>query len=257
MATKKNKKKNNNHRKIVFLILFLICLLFLIAYILHKPIKNIYIIGNDILSDKEIIELSGLSDYPPIINTYLTNIGESLKQNSYIKNVTIKHHLFGKIYLEIEEYKPLAIYQNNLVLSSKNDVENDHNIDYVPYITNDISSVYSRFVDKFSLVDKDILLKISHIEYSPNEVDKERFILYMVDSNYVYITLSKIEKINKYNSIVSELEGKLGIIYLDSGDYVEIKTPNLTNDDEPTDDNSHSDLTDPESNSKNNSENSG
>ena len=45
----------------------------------------------------------------------------------------------------------------------------------------------------------------------------------MVDSNYVYITLSKIEKVNKYNSIVKQLEGKKGIIYLDSGDYVEIK----------------------------------
>ena len=45
----------------------------------------------------------------------------------------------------------------------------------------------------------------------------------MVDGNYVHITLSKIEKINKYNSIVNELEGKKGIIYLDSGDYVEIK----------------------------------
>ena len=45
----------------------------------------------------------------------------------------------------------------------------------------------------------------------------------MTDSNYVYITLSKIEKINKYNSIIQKLENKKGIIYLDSGDYVEIK----------------------------------
>ena len=67
------------------------------------------------------------------------------------------------------------------------------------------------------------MIKISHIEYVPNDVDKERFIFYMVDDNYVYITLSKIEKINKYNLIVKELEGKKGIIYLDSGDYVEIK----------------------------------
>ena len=34
---------------------------------------------------------------------------------------------------------------------------------------------------EFNKVNKDILLKISHIEYKPNEVDKERFILYMVD----------------------------------------------------------------------------
>ena len=45
----------------------------------------------------------------------------------------------------------------------------------------------------------------------------------MVDQNYVYITLPKITKINKYNSIIKELEDKKGIIYLDSGDYVEIK----------------------------------
>ena len=45
----------------------------------------------------------------------------------------------------------------------------------------------------------------------------------MTDSNYVYITLSKIDKVNKYNSIVQKLENKKGIIYLDSGDYVEIK----------------------------------
>ena len=45
----------------------------------------------------------------------------------------------------------------------------------------------------------------------------------MVDSNYVHITLTKIEKLNKYNSIVNELDNKKGIIYLDSGDYLEIK----------------------------------
>ena len=45
----------------------------------------------------------------------------------------------------------------------------------------------------------------------------------MTDGNYVYITLSKIDKINKYNSIVQKLENRKGIIYLDYGDYVEIK----------------------------------
>ena len=81
-----------------------------------------------------------------------------------------------------------------------------------------------KFVNSFSKIDNDTLLKISHIEYTPNDVDKERFILYMVDSNYVHVTLTKIEKINKYNSIVNELDGKKGIIYLDSGDYLEIKS---------------------------------
>ena len=70
---------------------------------------------------------------------------------------------------------------------------------------------------------KDILLKISQIEYVPNEVDDERYLLYMNDGNSVYITLSKITKINQYGSIVNQMEGRNGIIYLDSGDYVELK----------------------------------
>ena len=45
----------------------------------------------------------------------------------------------------------------------------------------------------------------------------------MNDGNQVYITLGKVTKINKYNSIYSRLEGKKGIIYLDSGDYIEVK----------------------------------
>ena len=151
------------------------------------------------------------------------DIETNVKKNKYIKNIKISRKLFGKIYLQIEEYKPLCIYKDKLVLSSLDQVDNTYNIDYVPYIINDIDGIYSSFVKSFNEVNEDSLVKISHIEYVPNEVDKERFLLYMVDSNYVYITLSKIEKINKYNSIIKELDNKKGIIYLDSGDYVEIK----------------------------------
>ena len=65
--------------------------------------------------------------------------------------------------------------------------------------------------------------EISEIEYSPVNVDEDRFLLYMDDGNFVYVTLTKIEKMNKYNDIKDELMGKRGIIYLDSGDYVELK----------------------------------
>lgn len=227
MATKKIKvkvtKKKINLKKIVIAIILILCVFLAVAYFIHLPVKNIYITGNKILNDKEIIELSNLKEYPPYINTYFINIKEKLLTNDYIKNVKIKRKLPSKIYLEIEEYKPIAIYNDEIILSSKSKVTNDHDIDYLPYITNNIDNIYNEFVESFSKVNDDVLLKISHIEYAPNEVDKERFILYMVDSNYVHITLSKIEKLNKYNSIVNELDNKKGIIYLDSGDYLEIK----------------------------------
>lgn len=224
MATKKNKKRKLKYKMIFIVILVFIIILSLLIYISEKPLSNIYITGNHILSDKEIIKIAELEDYPPYINTYFMNIKENLLQNSYIKDVEIERKLFGKIYINITEHKPLCIYNDKLVLSSKEKVANNYNIDYVPYVINDMDNVYDKFVEKFTLVDDSTLLKISHIEYKPNDVDKERFLLYMIDANYVYITLSRIEKINKYNHIVSELENKKGIIYLDSGDYVEIKS---------------------------------
>lgn len=227
MTTKKVKIKVKKKKLKVknILIAFLIIALFslFVAYILNLPLKNIYISGNNLVSDKEIIKLAELSDYPSFIKTYFMNIETNVKKNKYIKSVEISRKLFGKIYFQIEEYKPLCIYKDKLVLSSLDQVDNTYNIDYVPYIINDIDEIYSSFVKSFNEVNEDTLVKISHIEYVPNEVDKERFLLYMVDSNYVYITLSKIEKINKYNSIIKELDNKKGIIYLDSGDYVEIK----------------------------------
>lgn len=227
MATKKVKvkvkKKKLNRRRTIITFIFLISLLLLVAYIIKLPVKNIYINGNNILSDKEIIKISKLEYYPSYINTYFIDIKENLLKNDYIKNVKITRKIFNKIYIEIEEYKPIAIYQDKLILSSSKMVENKYQINYLPYITNDITEIYDKYIESFSKIDKDVLLKISHIDYSPNEVDKERFILYMIDSNYVHITLSKIEKLNKYNSIIQKLENKKGIIYLDSGDYVEIK----------------------------------
>lgn len=227
MSAKKVKvkvtKKKLKVKNIVITIIILFLVVSTIIDIINLPVKNIYITGNNILNDKTIIKLADLTEYPPYINTYFSNIKDKLLKNEYIKTVKIKRNLSRKIYIEIEEYKPICIYKNDLVLSSTSKVENTYNIDYVPYVINDIDNIYDKFITKFSKVEKENLLKISHIEYKPNDVDKERFLLYMTDANYVYITLSKIDKLNKYNSIVQELDNKKGIIYLDSGDYVEIK----------------------------------
>ena len=230
MSAKKVKVKVTKRKLKIKNIIITLSIILLIASLVIDiakiPIKNIYITGNKIINDKTIISLAELTDYPPYLNTYFTNIKTKILKNEYIKKVNIKRKLNRKIYIEIEEYEPIFIYNDKLVLSSGTSVDNIYNIDYVPYVINNIDNIYDKFITKFNKVEKDVLLKISHIEYKPNEVDKERFLLYMIDSNYVYITLSKIDKINKYNSIVQELDNQKGIIYLDSGDYVEIKKEN-------------------------------
>ena len=72
-------------------------------------------------------------------------------------------------------------------------------------------------------VDVNILSKISDIEYVPNEIDKERFLLYMDDGNVVYLTLTKFDMINNYDEVLGQVENHKGILYLDNGNYFQIK----------------------------------
>lgn len=219
----KVKKKKINIKNISIALILIIIIILTLLYIKNMPVKNIYIIGNNMVSDKEIIKLAKLDNYPPYLNTYFSNIKSKIKKNNYIKKVKIERKFPLKIYIFIEEEKPLFIYNNDLSLTGNKQEENKYNIDYVPYVKGNIDNIYKEFSESFAKVNKEILLKISEIEYKPNEIDKERFLFIMTDKNYVYINISRMEKINKYNTIVTELSGKKGIIHLDSGDYVEIK----------------------------------
>lgn len=210
----------------------LICLLVLgiiilsIYYSFKLPIKNIYVIGNNIIPEEEIIKESGISSYPSFLGTSKSTIIKKLKNNEYINNVNVKKKFWGKIYLYIQEKKVLSIYDNKLLLEDSSLQDNKYKIYRYPTLITDITEIKEKYVDSFNKVADEVLYQISQIEWSPNEVDNERFSLMMDDGNLVYITLNKIKKINKYNSIYSSMEGKKGIIYLDSGDYIEIKENN-------------------------------
>ena len=90
-------------------------------------------------------------------------------------------------------------------------------INFVP------ENIEKSFVKEFNKVDKNVIGLISEIEYSKTAYDEKRFLLYMNDGNEVYITISRTDLLNKYIEIVKQLNNKNGILYLDSGNYFEIK----------------------------------
>ena len=229
--TKKKVKVRVKKRKLkigrIFICLFILGILILICnYVKKIPIKNIYITGNDLVPENVILDLSGIKDYPAFIGTSKKSIINNIKKNEYIKEVNVKKKLWGKIYITIEEKKVLCIYNEKLLLEDSILVDNYYNTYSYPHLTSDITNIYEEFTSKFSKVNNYALHQISEIEYVPNDVDNKRFKLLMDDGNLVYVTLDKITKINKYNSIYSGMNGKKGIIYLDSGDYIEIKENN-------------------------------
>lgn len=220
----KTKKRKLKVKRIIICVLVIVLLVVLFYYVSRLPIRNIYVVGNNILSDKEIIDMAGISNYPSFISTSSNDIMNSLKKSIYIKEIEVrKKYFYNKLYIYTTEKKILCTYNNKLLLEDGSEIENIYRITSYPILSSDITNIKEKFISKFSQIDTAILIKISEIEYTPNDVDNERFTLKMNDGNLVYITLGKVEKINKYNSIYSSLEGKKGIIYLDSGDYVEIK----------------------------------
>lgn len=224
--SKKKKKRKLKIKNIIIFICLLVLFLFLIYYIFNMPIKNIYIKGNTILSDNDILSISKIDNYPSFLLTSNNEIEKRLKANEYVKDVKVKKKVGNIIVVYLIEYKVLAVDSSDsmIILSNGNKISNNYNIFDVPVITNEINkSIYDNFCKKFNKVNIDILRQISEITYSPVLVDDERFQLYMDDGNLVYITLTKIDKLNKYNSIKAAMGGKKGIIYLDSGDYIELK----------------------------------
>ncbi len=203
---------------------FFVIIVLGIYFYTEKRVTNIYVKGNKILNEGYIIKKAGLTDYPKLVKVNINNIKKELMADPLIKNVNITRSISGKIIIDIEENYPLLkMGEDNYILSNGEMQELSLN-SQVPFLKGEVSSdIYDDFIIKFSLINQDILIKISEVQYSKSELDNERFLLYMNDGNMVYITLSKIELINSYNEIYPTLEGKKGILYLDSGNHFEIK----------------------------------
>lgn len=206
-------------RLFIFLVLF-VGLLYLGINYIKIPISNFYISGNEKLSDQEIIDKSGLRNYPSVLSFTNYNVKKKLEKDINIKNATIKKK-FRKVYIEIEENYPL-FYSLEKKETLMYDGRTTKDI-LGPILLNHITDkVYDLYIDRLKLVDRDILDRISEIKYDPNTVDEERFLFTMSDGNYVYITLEKIEVINNYVEIIKTFDNKKGILYLDSGEYFEV-----------------------------------
>lgn len=219
-----NKRKLKKGAIFVLLLILLVVVFSSIVYfVIGSEVKNIYIYGNTNLTDQEIIELAKLQDYPNFYATSSNKIENNIKKNPLIKKIKVKKRFFQQVHIYIEEYKILFKSDEKYTLENGQDIallKDNYNvpilINYVP------NTKMESFISKLKEVDDSVLIKISEIKYDPTELDEDRFLLYMNDDNYVYITLTKLDLINKYNDAIEQLEGKKGILYLDSGNYFKI-----------------------------------
>ncbi len=221
MKSKKKKRKIRYDRIFIFLVI-IIFIVISFAFLFNLKISNIYILNNSFLTDQEIIEIAGISDYPETLKNLSVQIEDRLKNNIYIKDVKVYKKGLTKVYIDVVENKPLFYYESSKKTILMDGKETNEKF-VVPTVINYITdNYYDAFINEMANIDEDVLKRISEIQFSPNDVDDNRFLLTMTDGNYVYVNINTFNKLNKYISIIEELPNKNGILYLDYGNNFEI-----------------------------------
>lgn len=227
MAKKIVKKKKLKIFRLLLVIFILGVIVLAVELYLNTRIKNITIMGTSYLKDDYILYLANLEDYPSFYYTTNREIRKKLEKSPYIKSVEIKRGFYHTLTIQVKENKPLFISETDhkVILENQEEVALDEEISLfrVPRLMNYVPNTkYDTFKKNIAKIDRSILGKVSEITYLPNEFDKDRFLLYMDDGNSVYLTLTKFKMINYYNNVLKQLEGKKGILYLDSGNHFKV-----------------------------------
>ena len=227
MAKKIVKKRKLRVWRLLFILIILGGLFFGGYVLVNLPIKSINIKNTTYLNDDYILELAKIKNYPSYILTTRSSIEKKLKKSPYILDAKVRKKFFNKIVIECYENTPLVYSENakKMIFSNGESIDvDDYSLFRVPRLLNYVPDTkYNSFIKNVNRVDEEILGMISDIEYVPNDLDKDRFLLYMDDGNMVYLTLTKFKMINYYNDVLAQLEGRKGILYLDNGNHFQIK----------------------------------
>lgn len=217
MNNRKKKKKRIRIKKIIVFMLFTFSIIIFLYKLFTTNISNIYIKGNVLLTDQEIIDIAGLTNYPNSIKNNFYVIEKKLNKNKYIlSSYVYKKGFLSKVYIDIKENYPLYYDSLNEVTILYNGTTTTDTF-VVPTLLNQIpDTIYDKFINSIKNINKSILYKISEIKYDPTDVDQKRFLLFMNDGNYVYINLNTFNLINKYYDMMDSFDDK-GILNLDSG----------------------------------------
>ncbi len=216
---KKGKLKVKNF--IIFLLIIFVIIM-VVYYFFSLRIKNIYIKGNGLLSDGDIILALKIENYPKMFKYSKSSFKKNLEKLDLVDSCKIKRNILGKLEVEIKEAEPLFYDRNNEVYVLNNGkTTNKYDFTGIPFLINYVpDNIYQRLIKELTKIDKENLKLVSEIEYNPSKskdviIDDTRFLLRMNDGNEVYINLINIERLNSYHLIYSTLNEK-GVLELDS-----------------------------------------
>ena len=158
------KKRKNKKKKIIKFLGVLAILSLLVMFVLNIRIKNIYIKGNKLLSDQEIIELAGIEKYPKLFSISSIKIKNKIKMNPIVESVIVNKNIFGRIDIKVQEYNLILKDETDkgIYLTNGKKLTIDEPILGIPSLINVVEEdILKDFLKKLDKVDKNILANIS------------------------------------------------------------------------------------------------
>lgn len=220
---KKKRKKRLRVGRLFLLLIIILAISFACVKFIDIPIRSIIITGNENLSDQEVIEIAKLEDYPSYFSTFSLTLKNKLEDNFYIEEAKVRKGILS-IKINIKEEKILYIEKSTGKKYTKNGSLKDGKIVCAPFLINEVPKNKQKdFIKAMNKLNKNILCQLSEIKYDPNDIDDDRYYVFMNDGNSVYLTVNKFKKLNKYNTILENVGKQNGTLYLDYGDYFEAK----------------------------------
>lgn len=220
---KKKRKKRLRVGRLFLLLIIILAISFACVKFVDIPIRSVIITGNENLSDQEVIEIAELEDYPSYFSTFSFTLKNKLEDNFYIEEAKVRKGILS-IKINIKEEKILYIEKSTGKKYTKNGSLKDGKIVCAPFLINEVPKNKQKdFIKAMNKLNKNILCQASEIKYDPNDIDDDRYYVFMNDGNSVYLTVNKFRKLNKYNTILENVGKQNGTLYLDYGDYFEVK----------------------------------
>lgn len=228
---KEERKKKANRRLIFYLTIFFILIAFVVY--LQSPysnVKEITVIGNDVVPIEEIKELSGIDDETNIWMLQKRKAKKDIEGHPLIETMTIKRSLPQTVKITVTEFNIIGYteekgkYYPVLVDGS---VLKDYPMSYRgdrPFILNFDEQAYMEMIaTQLNELPKHVLRLISEVSWEPTKNNKNKILLYMNDGFIVDATLRDFsDKMKNYPSIIAQLDPKeKGIVHMGVGIYFE------------------------------------
>lgn len=226
---KQMRKRKANRRLIILLTIFFL-LIFSIIYF-QSPISKIQSIkveGNSYLTEKEIIEASGIRLNENLWEVKKNEAATAIENEKEVSSAKISRQLPNTIVITVDEYEYKAYVQegkdyypvltNGSILKKKLRVIPDSGPLLVSFKE---GKALQKVIEQLDNLSPEIMNSISEIHYQPSESAPYKITLYMNDGYEVTAsgeTLAK--KMSHYPAIVSQLgDSDKGVIDLEVGSY--------------------------------------